>query len=172
MADLNILVDQTMTNDFKPFGSAMTKIQKRQVDKSYEIYLCLYQAVTGNEVDILDPKLGESILDPACGTGGFLTCEIEHLRKQVSNADDENLLQATIHGVEKKPLPHMLAMTNMMLHGIDVPTNIRHDNTLSRPLRSKPLTIQEFDHEKAWLCDLAGSEALRDRSVNEYSWQV
>lgn len=49
LADRNILVDQTMTNDFQPFGSAMTKIQKRQVDKSYEIYLSLYQAVTGSE---------------------------------------------------------------------------------------------------------------------------
>ncbi|MCK5681137.1 DEAD/DEAH box helicase family protein, partial [bacterium] len=49
LADRNILIDQTMTNDFKPFGSAMTKIQKRQADKSYEIYLSLYQAVTGNE---------------------------------------------------------------------------------------------------------------------------
>ncbi len=49
LADRNILVDQTMTNDFKPFGSAMTKIQKRQANKSFEIYLCLYQAVTGNE---------------------------------------------------------------------------------------------------------------------------
>jgi len=49
LADRNILVNQTMTNDFKPFGSAMTKIQKRQVDKSYEIYLSLYQAVTGTE---------------------------------------------------------------------------------------------------------------------------
>lgn len=49
LADRNILVDQTMTNDFKPFGSAMTKIQKRQTNKSYEIYLSLYQAVTGSE---------------------------------------------------------------------------------------------------------------------------
>jgi len=49
LADRNILVDQTLTNDFKPFGSAMTKIRKRQVDKSYEIYLSLYQAVSGNE---------------------------------------------------------------------------------------------------------------------------
>lgn len=49
MADRNILVDQTRVNDFKPFGSAMTKISKRQVDKSYEIYLSLYQAVTGSE---------------------------------------------------------------------------------------------------------------------------
>ena len=49
LADRNILIDQTMTNDFKPFGSAMTKIQRRQVNKSYEIYLSLYQAVTGTE---------------------------------------------------------------------------------------------------------------------------
>ncbi len=49
LADRNVLVDQTMTNDFKPFGQAMTKIQKRQANKSYEIYLSLYQAVSGNE---------------------------------------------------------------------------------------------------------------------------
>ena len=49
LADRNILVDQTKNNDFKPFGAAMTKISKRQIDKSYEIYLSLYQAVTGNE---------------------------------------------------------------------------------------------------------------------------
>ena len=49
LADRNILVDQTMTNDFKPFGSAMTKIKKRQADKSYEIYLSLYQAVSGSQ---------------------------------------------------------------------------------------------------------------------------
>ncbi len=98
------------------------------------------RAVTQFMVDILDPQLGESLLDPACGTGGFLTCTIEHLKKQVKNPDDSNLMQATIHGVEKKPLPHMLAMTNMMLHGIDVPTNIRHDNTLSRPLKDYGLT--------------------------------
>lgn len=51
LADRNILVDQTKNNDFKPFGAAMTKISKRQIDKSYEIYLSLYQAVTGNEED-------------------------------------------------------------------------------------------------------------------------
>lgn len=93
------------------------------------------RAVTQFMVDRLDPRLGETILDPACGTGGFLTCTIEHLKQQVNNADDLRTLQACIHGVEKKPLPHMLAMTNVMLHGIDVPTTIRHDNTLSRPLK-------------------------------------
>jgi type I restriction enzyme R subunit len=51
LADRNILVDQTRTNDFKPFGGHMTKITNRKVDKSYEVYLCLYQAVTGTEVE-------------------------------------------------------------------------------------------------------------------------
>ena len=93
------------------------------------------RAVTQFIVDIINPQLGDKILDPACGTGGFLTCAIEHLNNQIKTADDKAVLQDTIFGVEKKPLPHMLAMTNMMLHGIEVPTNIRHDNTLSRPLK-------------------------------------
>jgi type I restriction enzyme M protein len=93
------------------------------------------RAVTQFMVDIINPQLGETVLDPACGTGGFLTCTIDHLKSQVKKPSDQEKLQASIHGVEKKPLPHMLAMTNMMLHGIDVPDNIRHDNTLSRPLK-------------------------------------
>lgn len=93
------------------------------------------RAVTQFMVDILNPQLGESVLDPACGTGGFLTCTIDHLKSQVKTSADRTTLQDCIHGVEKKPLPHMLAMTNLMLHGIDVPSNIRHDNTLSRPLK-------------------------------------
>ena len=93
------------------------------------------RAVTQFMVDIINPQLGEMVLDPACGTGGFLADTIEHLKKQVKTPEDFKILQKSIHGVEKKPLPHMLALTNMMLHGIEVPTNIRHDNTLSRPLK-------------------------------------
>jgi type I restriction enzyme M protein len=92
------------------------------------------RAVTQFMVDILDPKLGESILDPACGTAGFLICAVEHLKKQEATTDDRKLLAKHIRGVEKKPLPHMLAMTNMMLHDIDIP-NITHGNTLARPLQ-------------------------------------
>ncbi|MBD2188324.1 type I restriction-modification system subunit M [Pseudanabaena mucicola] len=93
------------------------------------------RAVTQFMVDTLDPKLGEKLLDPACGTAGFLVNAIDHLKAQAKTAEDLQNLQKNINGVEKKPLPHMLAMTNVMLHGIDVPTNIRHDNTLKRPLR-------------------------------------
>ena len=94
------------------------------------------RAVTEFMVQMVDPKLGETVLDPACGTGGFLTCTIEHVREHyVKQPADERKLQASIRGVEKKPLPHLLATTNMLLHGIDVPSGIRHDNTLARPYK-------------------------------------
>jgi len=95
------------------------------------------RAVTEFMVRMVNPRLNESIMDPACGTGGFLTCSIEHIRKQdVKTVEDEAQLQQSIHGIEKKPMPHLLCTTNMILHGIDVPINIRHDNTLARPLIS------------------------------------
>jgi type I restriction enzyme M protein len=95
------------------------------------------RAVTEFMVRMVNPRLGEKIMDPACGTGGFLSCSIEHIRNQdVKTVEDEVKLQANIHGIEKKPLPHMLCTTNMILHGIEVPSNIRHDNTLARPLIS------------------------------------
>lgn len=93
------------------------------------------RAVTQFMVDQVNPQLGERVLDPATGTGGFLVCAIEHLRKQVRNHEQEELLQRSVAGVEKKQLPHLLCVTNLMLHGIEVPVNVRHDNTLARPLR-------------------------------------
>ena len=93
------------------------------------------RAVTEFMVNRVDPQLNETVMDPACGTGGFLTSTIEHKRRSyVKTPDDERVLQRSVHGVEKKPLPHLLATTNMVLHGIEVPDNIRHDNTLARPL--------------------------------------
>jgi len=94
------------------------------------------RAVTTFIVNRIAPKLEESVLDPACGTGGFLTNIIEYKREQfVKTPADEEVLVKSIHGVEKKALPHLLCTTNMILHGIDVPINIKHDNTLARPLR-------------------------------------
>lgn len=90
------------------------------------------RAVTQFMVDMLDPKLGETVLDPACGTGGFLTCSIEHIRKQVKNETERNKMQTSIRGIEKKPLPHLLCTTNLMLHGFDLPA-VRRDNLLSKP---------------------------------------
>jgi type I restriction enzyme M protein len=90
------------------------------------------RAVTQFMVDIVNPRLGESVLDPACGTGGFLTCTIDHVREQVKTPKDRDVLQRGIRGVEKKPLPHLLCTTNLMLHGFDVP-GVSRGNYLSKP---------------------------------------
>ncbi len=80
---------------------------------------------------------GETLFDPACGTGGFLTCSIRHMRdRYVKRPEDEAKMQGALHAVEKKQLPHMLCVTNMLLHGIEDPSFVRHDNTLARPLIS------------------------------------
>ncbi|MBC8414747.1 MAG: SAM-dependent DNA methyltransferase [Nitrospira sp.] len=92
------------------------------------------RGVTRFMADMVDLKLGDTVLDPACGTGGFLTCAIENLRDQVSSVEDREILQNSIRGFEKKPLPHLLAITNMILHDIELP-NIRRDNSLARPVR-------------------------------------
>ena len=92
------------------------------------------RAVTSFMVDRIDPKPGESLLDPACGTGGFLTCAIRHMRKRyVKRVEDEQKMQAALRAVEKKQLPHMLCVTNMLLNGIESPGFVLHDNTLARP---------------------------------------
>jgi type I restriction enzyme M protein len=92
------------------------------------------RAVTEFIVQQVNPQIGEWILDPACGTGGFLVSAIEHLRKQRKKAADERTIQKRFAGIEKKHLPHVLCMTNLLLHGIDVPFNVRHENTLAKPL--------------------------------------
>ena len=94
------------------------------------------RAVTQFIVDMINPKIGEKVLDPACGTGGFLACTIEHLKKQIQTTEEGESLNSNILGIEKKPLPHQLCTTNMILHGIDTPINIRRDNTLSKPINN------------------------------------
>lgn len=86
--------------------------------------------VTKFIVDMVSPQLGEIVLDPACGTGGFLTSVID--RFNIKTADEYRTLQKTIRGIEKKPFPFLLCVTNLIAHGIDVPL-IRHDNTLRTP---------------------------------------
>jgi type I restriction enzyme M protein len=95
------------------------------------------RAVTQFIVEMVDPKLGEKVLDYACGTGGFLVNTIEHIRNkgQVKTIEDREVLQNSIIGVEKKQLPHLLATTNLILHNIEMPT-ILHDNLLGRSLTS------------------------------------
>jgi type I restriction enzyme M protein len=93
------------------------------------------RAITQFMADRVSPRLDkrESVMDPACGTGGFLTAVIDHFRNQLSSrsgADDKRAIEELIRGIEKKQLPHLLCTTNMLLHGIDVPSQIEHKNTL------------------------------------------
>ena len=133
---INKNVDFNKTDDLFLFGDIYEQILKdlQSAGNAGEFYTP--RAVTQFMVDMVDPKLGEKMLDPACGTGGFLTATIEHVRgKYVNSIEDEATLQKSIAGVEKKPLPHLLCVTNMLLHRIEDPSQIRHDNTLARPLR-------------------------------------
>lgn len=92
------------------------------------------RAVTSFMVDRIDPKPGEILFDPACGTGGFLTCSLRHMEQRyIKSPEDRLKMQQALRATEKKQLPHMLCVTNMLLHGIDDPSFVRHDNTLARP---------------------------------------
>ena len=126
-------IDFNNTEDRHTFGSIYEQLLKdlQSAGNAGEFYTP--RAVTQFIVDRVDPKLAESVLDPACGTGGFLACTIEHKRdRYVKAAKHEETLVKSIHGVEKKSLPHMLCTTNMILRGIDTPTQIEHANMLSR----------------------------------------
>lgn len=95
------------------------------------------RAITQFMVDRLNPCLAkrETVMDPACGTGGFLTAAVDHFRHQLSaksSPADQAAIGTLIRGVEKKQLPHLLCVTNMLLHGIDEPSQITRENTLSK----------------------------------------
>ena len=125
--------DFNSTEDRHTFGAIYEQIlgELQSAGDAGEFYTP--RAVTKFVVDRVAPQLDESVLDPACGTGGFLACVIDFKRSNfVKSARDEQTVQSSIHGVEKKALPHLLCTTNMILHGIDTPKQIEHDNMLSR----------------------------------------
>jgi len=96
------------------------------------------RAITQIMVELVDPQLNrhETVMDPACGTGGFLTAAIDHLRRQTtkpSSSRKKRTIEKSIVGMEKKQLPHLLCVTNLLLHGIDVPSQVDRLNTLAKP---------------------------------------
>jgi type I restriction enzyme M protein len=129
-------IDFNSSDDRHLFGDIYETILKelQSAGNSGEFYTP--RAITQFITQMVNPKLGEIVFDPACGTGGFLTNAIEHIRaNEVHNIEDRITLQKTIKGSELKPLPHMLALTNLILHDIEVP-NIVYDDALSRELTS------------------------------------
>jgi type I restriction enzyme M protein len=130
-------IDFNSLKERQHFGDIYEKILSdlQSAGNSGEFYTP--RAVTQFMADRIDPKPGEILIDPACGTGGFLTCAINHMRKHhVKGVKQERLLQSSLRGVEKKHMPHLLCMTNLLLHDIEDPGFVRHDNTLARPYTS------------------------------------
>lgn len=89
------------------------------------------RAVTDFMAQMIDPQIGETMADFACGTGGFITSWLKELKKKVKTTEDEEKYANSIYGIEKKQFPYMLCITNMLLHDLDVP-QVFHDNTLLR----------------------------------------
>ncbi|GMT40109.1 MAG: type I restriction modification enzyme M subunit [bacterium] len=125
--DFNIAQDRHLFGDI--YEGILKELQS--AGKSGEFYTP--RAVTKFMTDIIAPKFGERVLDPACGTGGFLVCAIEHLKKQAKNVKQRKSIQKNVAGWEFKPLPYLLATTNLILHDVEVP-NLLFDDSLARPL--------------------------------------
>ena len=92
------------------------------------------RATTEFIAEMINPQIGETVADFACGTGGFLTSALEILQKQIKTVEDKETVNRSLFGIEKKNLPHLLCMTNLLLHDIDEP-NIVHGNSLEKNVR-------------------------------------
>ena len=118
-------------NESHAFGEIYETILKelQSAGSSGEFYTP--RAVTDFMAKMIEPKIGETMADLACGTGGFITSWLKELHQKVETVADEEAYSSSIYGIEKKQFPYMLAVTNMLLHDLNVP-KIYHDNTLLR----------------------------------------
>ena len=101
------------------------------------------RAVTDFMAQMIQPKIGETMADFACGTGGFITSWLKVLQKQVQNTADAKKYSESVYGIEKKQFPYMLCITNLLLHGLDIP-RVYHDNTLLKDVHDYTVDDQ-FD---------------------------
>ncbi|HGA3156244.1 TPA: N-6 DNA methylase [Streptococcus agalactiae] len=127
-------VDFNSPEDRHSFNDIYEKILKdiQSAGNSGEFYTP--RAATDFIAEMLDPKLGETMADLACGTGGFLTSTLNYLSKQRKTSEDIQKYNQAVFGTEKKAFPHLLAVTNLFLHEIDDP-KIIHGNTLEKNVR-------------------------------------
>lgn len=130
------IIDELDLNDndeIHAFGSIYEDILKelQSAGSSGEFYTP--RAVTDFMAKMIKPQIGETVADFACGTGGFLTSWLNELKPQIKNVKDQEKYDNSIYGVEKKQFPCILCVTNMLLHGIDVP-KIEHGNSLNRDI--------------------------------------
>lgn len=126
-------IDFNIAKDRHAFGEIYETILKelQSAGKSGEFYTP--RAITEFITEMINPQLGEKILDPSCGTGGYLTAAIEHLKKQANSVEELESISNNLIGWEYKPLPYLLATTNLILHDIEVP-NITFRDSLEQSL--------------------------------------
>ena len=127
-------IDVSSLNSRHAFGEIYETILKnlQSAGNAGEFYTP--RAVTDFMAAMLAPKLGERIADFACGTGGFLTSALNQLAPQIKTVEDRRQYNSALYGCEKKALPFLLCVTNMLLHDLDDPV-IMHGNSLSRPVQ-------------------------------------
>lgn len=130
------VIDEIEFDDVKEshaFGFVYEEILKdlQAAGSSGEFYTP--RAVTDFMALMIQPKLGERMADFACGTGGFITSWLGQLSKQVTDTEAQKQFDDSIYGIEKKPFPYLLCVTNMLLHDIEVP-KIYHENSLKHNL--------------------------------------
>ena len=130
------IIDEIEFDDVKEshaFGFVYEEILRdlQSAGSSGEFYTP--RAVTDFMALMIQPKLGEKMADFACGTGGFITSWLGQLQKQVKDTAEQKQFEDSIYGIEKKPFPYLLCVTNMLLHDIEVP-NIYHMNSLKHNL--------------------------------------
>ena len=128
------VIDELELDDYEEshaFGEIYESILKelQSAGSAGEFYTP--RAVTDFMAQIIQPKIGEKMADFACGTGGFITSWLKVLQKQVNSTADAKKYGESVYGIEKKQFPYMLCVTNLLLHGLDIP-QVFHDNTLLR----------------------------------------
>ncbi len=129
-------IDFNSSEDKHIFGDMYESIlvELRDAGNKGEYYTP--RAVTELMTKMINPELGEKVLDPAAGTGGFLTAAIDHIRENyVHTVDDEHIVQKSIEGWELKPVAYVLGLTNLILNGIDVP-NYEYVDSLKKEYSS------------------------------------
>ena len=128
------IIDELDLSDYAEihaFGAIYEDILKelQSAGSSGEFYTP--RAVTDFMAKMIQPKIGEKMADFACGTGGFIPSWLKELSPKIQNTEDQEAYDNSICGIEKKPFPYILCVTNMLLHGLDVP-RVYHDNSLLR----------------------------------------
>ncbi len=126
------VIDELDFNDYEEshaFGDIYESILKelQSAGSAGEFYTP--RAVTDFMAQVIKPQIGETMADFACGTGGFIISWLKELKKLVRTTEDEEAYSNSIYGIEKKQFPYMLCITNLLLHGLDVP-RVFHSNTL------------------------------------------